>query len=1131
MILDYTYSRNKKNFSISYIKEDGMKSLLKFNVSRFKTYKKTPTGTFENWDGSKCDVAFTENPSKFDYRIFMKDLDEKYKKLIDAKYAPKVYTFDIETMIVNDEFPEPSEAKFPITTISIANPECKTIILGTRELDENGQKYLQEEFSKYVNDTEYFRSLDVDRPTIQYIKFDNEESMLRYFLKNIVAKVPILAGWNSIMFDWQYIMNRIKFYYPDIPFNTCSCNWTTHRKAYENMRGDKVVMELPDHTLIVDMMDVVGTFDMVVMPIKDSLSLDYIASESIGANKIKYDGSLQDLYDNDYPKYVFYNAIDSFLVQLINKRFKTLNSICTQSLICEEKIENCFSKIAISEALFWNYFYDHNIKVVYERKEDVHRGTLIGAYVRIPTPGKHNYICCNDFASLYPSTIISCNLSVENFIGGFFDEKALEPYRLNLNDYIVVGGCVYKNNGKIDKPSLGEFVDKFLDEKALEPYRKDPNYFVSVNGCVYKNDKAYAFKNIQLFLKESRNSSKYLSKQLEAEIITDIDHVIKGHASDNTTNYPDNIIHAISKLGYNVTNIKDLIEMDKEVLIKFKRDLQNEIIYLTSAEQAYKYLMNSLYGGSSHVAFFWFNMFLANDITGEARNIIHKMEYHIPEYIREQWPKMTDFHKKYNIELDQNKVKDILAKNNSFVNIAYGDTDSCLSDSLLRCYDRLSKSKLHITIEDLYNEMSDKGYTLRMTDRQGTEFCACDKQILNWDADKGLYYSDVKYIMRHKVTKPKWRLRTKDGKEVIVTNDHSMIVFRDGEKLEIKPNQILPTDKVLIVENQHTMNYEIIEIESCECIGEFVDEYVYDIEMDDPTHTFIANDILVHNSLYISYENIINSIKDNDKLSLEDKTKLIVDLNTGYLDRHNREYMQEYYKTRHVDSVQNFELETVALSGVWLDVKKRYAQILLWKDGKTYDIDDLPLKVKGLEIVKSSYPKEARKELKHLVRYLLEDSNSDGYLLQRLSIEVQKMKQQFNQAPIEEICGNMKVNGYTKYIENDKNPSGLEVAPKCPSNVRALGTYNWLRNVYNLPGDPIYGGKLKWYRYYPVGRAKDPEVFAFQAGNYPKWADKYAPISRIAMFNAMVLDPFNRILSAIGMNELSSDGSIQLSLF
>ena len=284
-------------------------------------------------------------------------------------------------------------------------------------------------------------------------------------------------------------------------------------------------------------------------------------------------------------------------------------------------------------------------------------------------------------------------------------------------------------------------------------------------------------------------------------------------------------------------------------------------------------------------------------------------------------------------------------------------------------------------------------------------------------------------------------------------------------------------------------------------------------------------------SLYISYENLLNSIEGIEDMSIEQKCDILVKLNREFLDEHNNEFIKNYYEARHAKSVHEFELETIALSECRLSVKKRYAQILLWKDGKTYDIDDLPLKVKGLEIVKSSYPKEARKELKHLVRYLLEDSNSDGYLLQRLSIEVQKMKQQFNKAPIEEICGNMKVNGYTKYIENDKNPSGLEVAPKCPSNVRALGTYNWLRNVYNLPGDPIYGGKLKWYRYYPVGRSKDPEVFAFQAGNYPKWADKYAPISRIAMFNAMVLDPFNRILSAIGMNELSSDGSIQLSLF
>ena len=48
------------------------------------------------------------------------------------------------------------------------------------------------------------------------------------------------------------------------------------------------------------------------------------------------------------------------------------------------------------------------------------------------------------------------------------------------------------------------------------------------------------------------------------------------------------------------------------------------------------------------------------------------------------------------------------------------------------------------------------------------------------------------------------------------------------------------------------------EIESCELVGDFNDEYVYDIEVNDDTHTFVANDMLVHNSLFVSFNPIIN---------------------------------------------------------------------------------------------------------------------------------------------------------------------------------------------------------------------------------------------------------------------------------
>lgn len=287
-------------------------------------------------------------------------------------------------------------------------------------------------------------------------------------------------------------------------------------------------------------------------------------------------------------------------------------------------------------------------------------------------------------------------------------------------------------------------------------------------------------------------------------------------------------------------------------------------------------------------------------------------------------------------------------------------------------------------------------------------------------------------------------------------------------------------------------------------------------------------------SAYLSYNQLLNTIEGVENWSVEQKTEFIVRLNTEFLDQHNNEYIDEYYKSRHAQSCHSFELETVALSGVWLDVKKRYAQILLWKDGKTYDIDNLPMKIKGLEMVKSSYPKAAREGLKRLVRYLLEDQ-TDGYLTQRLNMKMMQEKNEFFKAELEDICGNMGVQNYTKYILDDTDPMGLKVAPKTPSNVRALGNYNWIRNVNNLPGEPIYGGKVKWYCYYPDGkkskRKSEPNYFAFQSRNYPKWADQYAPVCKEEMFQKMVLDPFNRIMESIGLGTLNSDGSIQMGLF
>lgn len=71
----------------------------------------------------------------------------------------------------------------------------------------------------------------------------------------------------------------------------------------------------------------------------------------------------------------------------------------------------------------------------------------------------------------------------------------------------------------------------------------------------------------------------------------------------------------------------------------------------------------------------------------------------------------------------------------------------------------------------------------------------------------------------------------------------------------------------------NNLEYIFDEIEVCECIGMFEDEYVYDIEMIDETHTFIANNILVHNSLYISYENFVKTFDGYNKMTPEERDR------------------------------------------------------------------------------------------------------------------------------------------------------------------------------------------------------------------------------------------------------------------
>jgi hypothetical protein len=182
--------------------------------------------------------------------------------------------------------------------------------------------------------------------------------------------------------------------------------------------------------------------------------------------------------------------------------------------------------------------------------------------------------------------------------------------------------------------------------------------------------------------------------------------------------------------------------------------------------------------------FILFNEHVAGTITAQGRTLTQTMHKVNEDYWYNQWHLDTELHEKMNLK----NVTPIEKKEEVSI---YADTDSSDSSSIIQIEnDRL-------TIEDWYNQNMKNGSAGETI--KGHESVLTNDKILNYSDDGYLYYAPVKRIIRHKVSKPKWKLKTKSGKEVIVTNDHSMIVFRDGIKIEVKPSEILKTDKVLSI--------------------------------------------------------------------------------------------------------------------------------------------------------------------------------------------------------------------------------------------------------------------------------------------------------------------------------------------
>lgn len=322
------------------------------------------------------------------------------------------------------------------------------------------------------------------------------------------------------------------------------------------------------------------------------------------------------------------------------------------------------------------------------------------------------------------------------------------------------------------------------------------------------------------------------------------------------------------------------------------------------------------------------------------------------------------------------------------------------------------------------------------------------------------------------------------------------------------------------------MEYKLEKVKTCELITENCNDYVYDIEMKDDTHTFIANNILVHNSAYVTLDPIIRQCG----IKPEQATDFILILNdcmlADYLNNQFEKYAQDWNCP---ENKENFELEKIARL-VMMQAKKKYVMDIAWTDDGTYHKPLHKVVYKGIEVVQGSTPDFCRQEMKKFITYILEELNAGRELVySNIVAKLKESKARFSMQSPNDISKSFKISDYEKYVLNDKGEQ-IEYYDNvtCPFHVKGAAVYNNM--LYNKAAK--YKSKYSFIKkgdkirfYYTKGGG----VFSFIPDAFPI---EFAPkMDMDEQFTKMVLDPLNRIIAIMGFSEVPKNLTYSSGLF
>ena len=337
-------------------------------------------------------------------RLYENDINPIFRCLEEnylGKDAPKlnVAFFDIEVDFDPERgYASPDDPFMPITAIAVHLQWMDTMVCLALPPKTLTMEQAQEQVKEFPNTH----------------LFDNEGDLLETFLQ-LIQDADVLSGWNSEGFDIPYTVNRvIKVLSKEDTRRFCLFDKFPKKREYEKYGKTAETYDLIGRVH----MDSLELYRKYTYEERHSYRLDAIAEHELGEKKTQYEGTLDQLYNNDFKKFIEYNRQDCALLDKLDKKLKFIDLANTVAHENTVLLATTMGAVAVTEQAIINEAHHRGMIVPSrpKRDEDI-SNQAAGAYVAYPKKGLHDFIGSMDINSLYPSVIRALNMGPETIVG------------------------------------------------------------------------------------------------------------------------------------------------------------------------------------------------------------------------------------------------------------------------------------------------------------------------------------------------------------------------------------------------------------------------------------------------------------------------------------------------------------------------------------------------------------------------------------------------------------------------------------------------------------------------------------------------------------------------------------------